>query len=93
MSQEAFTELRSKISSAREACAGSNVQPRARLQRLVYEAIELAVQKRLYGLAKDLRVIYREVGNITEYGDRLEPDQKLCDLLNRLDHSNVKNIC
>jgi len=83
--QEILRELRSKISRAREACAGSHVQPIPRVVDFLTEAISYAMENG-FGFVADILVRVKQVVERAKvYGDRLEPDQKLSDILNRLD--------
>lgn len=83
-------ELYWKISKAREACAGCNIQSFAIVRRLIEEAIEYLSSKptlcpdittiRLLQLEEALSLIEKA----KEYGDRLKPDAILCEILNEM---------
>jgi len=78
-------ELRRLISKAREACAGSNVKSFRDVNILIGKAYGFAYQVRCYEIAKQLLEISNLVSQAKNYGDRLEPDRRLCDILNGID--------
>lgn len=80
-----FRELRQSISRAREACAGSNVQEKEILIKLIYNAIEKSLSLEFINITLSLIIIHSGMKRIKEYGDRLISDNQLCDLLNDLD--------
>ena len=78
-------ELRQSISRAREACAGSNVQEKEILIKLIDNAIEKSASLEFTNITLSLIIIHGGIMRIKEYGDRLLSDNELCDLLNDLD--------
>jgi len=78
-------ELRQSISRVREACAGSNVQEKEILIKLINNAIENPLSLEFIDITLSLLIIRGEIKRIKEYGDRLFSDNELCDLLNDLD--------
>jgi len=91
--QEMLKELRSKISKAREACAGSNVQPMKHVQGHLGMAIHYATKNGFKFIAQELYNIGEVLGCAQNYGDRLGPDQRLSDIINRLDRVIGKSCC
>jgi hypothetical protein len=81
-------ELYRLISDAREACAGCCVKELPEVMNLVNEVLKY-LQDKLFA-AKEieqwelLNVVKKLLQNVKEYGDRLEPDQILCDILNEM---------
>ena len=78
-------ELRQSISTAREACAGSNVQKKFIFINLLDKAVKCSVDNEFVNLPIELTMIEKEAFKIKDYGDRLPLDDKLCNILNNLD--------
>ena len=78
-------ELRQSISRAREACAGSNVKDKNEFVYLLNDSLITAERYNYIGLLIDLGSVFYEALKISDYGDRLPLDDKLCDILNDLD--------
>ena len=86
-------DLYAKISKAREACAGCDIKPITEVRSLLKEAIEY-IHGRYHRDAPEfllksrLKMVYRNLepipGRHFTYGDRLGPDQALCDILNEM---------
>ena len=80
-----YNKLYVLISRAREACAGCSVEDKEKLRQLTKTALQYAV---FIGAEKSIqdRLIkaYELIVKIEEYGDRLEPDNILCDILNEM---------
>jgi len=73
------------INRAREATAGSNIQDKETLLKYAKEALQYAVFTGAdITIQNKLIQVYELIINIKEYGDRLKPDNILCDILNEM---------
>lgn len=84
-------ELYRLVSRAREACAGGNYKELPEVINLVQKTMDYINKK--YGYSREtveftmwaaLRVIKEILEESKGYGDRLGPDQLLCDILNEM---------
>jgi hypothetical protein len=82
-------ELYRLVSLAREACAGSKVQDIPIVLRLVEIAEDYITNhyprsSLEFSFRAILKTVYKNLEDSTDYGDRLGPDQMLCDILNEM---------
>ena len=78
-------ELRMAVSAARESCAGSNVKELPEVRVIVNNACKTAKRLRYDLIADRLGAIWVMLADAKNYGDRLVPDNLMCDLLNEID--------
>ena len=78
-------ELRMAVSAARESCAGSSVKELPIVRTLVSNACKIAKKFRYNLIGHRLYVIWLLLVNAKDYGDRLVPDNLMCDILNEID--------
>jgi len=79
-------QLRRLLSIDREACAGSNVKPILRVRSMVGSTLIWAHCHNIpMEFIREITKARNLLIEAKDYGDRLEPDRILCDLLNRLD--------
>lgn len=76
-------ELWNKIRDAREACAGSNWQPKNILLGRIHNAIGTATTtKASKKILMKLKNAYTIIQKLKKHDDRLAADDILCDILN-----------
>jgi len=78
-------ELRAKISKVREECAGCDIQSLEFVIAGLSDAISYAYENGFTYIARQLVRVKENLKTANTYHDRLDPDQKLCDIINRLD--------